>query len=135
MSGKNKGGASSLADELAAMRQDVPAVIAAVSKPAAPSPVPAARPVARPVASPTAVTSGGELREKTSITLTPGAASALRRLQSFLMVDCQVGTVPAAVAVNLALELAAGGLPGNRDQLLKLLADNRQADKRRKSRV
>jgi hypothetical protein len=72
-------------------------------------------------------------REKTSVYLTGSAAAALRRLQAFLMIDCDAGTTGVAAVINVAIELAAQSLPDNRSELMRLLAETRQSDKRRRS--
>ncbi len=85
-----------------------------------------------PTAKPPALPAG--LRDRTTITFTftTGAATALRRLQAFLMTEGDAGSIPAAVAINVALELAAADMPANRATLLKLLDEHRQSDKRRR---
>ena len=49
------------------------------------------------------------------------------------MIDCDAGTTGVAAVINVAIELAAQSLPDNKGELMRLLAETRLSDKRRRS--
>ena len=67
-------------------------------------------------------------RTRTAVNLTGGAVEALKRLQSLLIAS---GGVSASLAVCVALEYAAEGLPGNQNRLIEISAAAKRTDKRR----
>ena len=129
MSGKNKAAGSNLLGELAAMKQDVPTVLAAVG---APSPVPTAPPPPRPakVASSAAraTTTAGK---SSAVNLTGDAVASMLKVQGSILAELGAN-LSASAAICLALEYTARDLPAGKQRLAELAAELRQRDKRRR---
>jgi hypothetical protein len=56
---------------------------------------------------------------------------ALKQIQAFLLIDGRGTAASASAAMCIALEYTAGELAENKQRLIELYLENRQADKRR----